>query len=405
MTHCLVSFLGRAPRESGGKYKTVTYSGLPDGNSHEAAFLGYPLRKALNADRIVIFGTSGSMWDHLFEHDVEIEGNEEARLELWEASENNEASQVQLDRVAPILQENLQCEVQLKIIPHALDAVEQTALVQALAEAAEDADELSLDVTHGFRHLPMLALTAALYLRAIRPQLKIKGLWYGEIQSGTVTNLVGLLETTDWLAALQSHDWLGDYQGIARQIVRNDPEREELADQLRRASFLESIHRGKEARGDIKKVRANLAANPLQGIGGLFSKQLDQRMAWVDEERLYLRQRRHALDALKREDYLRASLYGFEAFVTKETQNRFPSGQENSHDARQQAKDAFESEQYAMRGKANVVWYQYRLVRDLRNVLAHGNQARGEVQKAIDSPQRLRAALRGAFDVLLPDEN
>lgn len=401
MTHCLVTFLGRTPRVNGdGDYKRVDYR-FPDGHVARAAFLGFPLRRWLDADRLVIFGTTGSMWDHVFEGDINIRGNEDQRFELLEDVEAGQVDQERLDALAPHLAAQLDCEVQLKLIPDALETNEQAHLVHMLAEAAEGADRLSVDVTHGFRHLPMLAFAAGLYLRFVKPDLAIQGLWYGSLEPDTgraaVHDLRGLLEIADWLSALQRHEWLGDYEGIADLV---EAERPTLASALRHASFQESIHQGQQARGNIREARRQLDAQPLNGPGALFAPALRQRMSWVDEQALYLRQRRQALGALARSDFLRASLYGFEAFITKLTQQRFESGRINDPSARREAKETFEQ---AHHERAH--WRAYTDLRGLRNVLAHGNQPdKGDVAAALDSRERLRSSLQACFDALLPDE-
>lgn len=399
MTHCLVTFLGF---QKSGSYPKARYD-FPDGTSRSDAFLGYPLQDYLQADRLVIFGTSGSMWDHLFEGELALQGDESARVEaLMEATHQQQVSQQQLDDLAPLLSRTLGCEVWLRIIPAAFDQAEQGQLVQALAEAANGADRLSVDVTHGYRHLPMLVVTAALYLRFVQPGLDIDGLWYGVFDPATriadVRNIGGLLQTADWLSALQRHDWLGDYNYVADQLQGRA---DDLPRHLRQASFNESIHQGQRARTSLREARKCLDAQPLQGMGALFEPQLRARIAWVDENRLYQRQRSLARQALARGDYLRASLYGYEAFITQLTQARYPNGQENDHEARQNAREDFKATR-----QEPEVWQQYKMLEYLRNLLAHGNRPPNrDQQQAIADAGRLHAALETAFDTLLVDAN
>lgn len=400
MSHTLLTFLGRAPRKNGeSEYPQANYR-FPDGAWHSAAFVGFPLRQWLGADRLVVFGTPGSMWDHLFEGDLAIEGDDDKRLELMHsAQEQQHVTQAQLDDLAPALAGHLGCEVELRIIPDALEPSDQTELLRALAEAAPAEGRLSIDVTHGYRHLPMLALTAALYLRTLRPALYIQGLWYALYDPATgeaaVHNLAGLLATMDWLNALQRLDWLGDYGGVADLLAEDQSA---LAGNLREASFRESIHQGQKARSNIRQARKQLQEQPLANPGAMFQDALEQRMTWTEEDVLYLRQRRHAYAALEREDYLRATLYGFEAFVSKLTRAEFGDGQVNDYEARDQARKAFIDRTGDRRLKN-----AYQLLNNLRNVLAHGNQARtASAQSAIASREALEQALSDCFATLLP---
>lgn len=394
--HTLVSFLGRTPRDSNG-YRRMTYR-LPDGSTEETAFIGYGLRRWLKADHLVVLGTTGSMWDHLFERDLVLQGHDDQRLALIEAVDDQVVTQQQLDQLAPLLTEALGCRVTLCLIPEALVPQEQAELLQTLAAASADAARLSIDVTHGFRHLPMLALMATLYLRSARPQLQIAGLWYGALRPGEkrsdVVDLSGLLHFADWLSALQRHDWLGDYGAIASLI-----EDREVGALLQQAAFKESIHQGQQARGLLRQARERLRQQPLQGPGALFQPLLEQRTGWVDGQHLYQRQRAQALNALERNDFLRASLYGLEAFITRLTKESADPGQLNNWAAREKAKEDYEWR------KPSDTYSWYKSLRNTRNVLAHGNQAQEQaVQQALDSPDRLRQLLAECLNKLLPAE-
>lgn len=391
--HTLISFLGRTPRDSNG-YRRTNYR-LPDGSTEETAFIGYGLQRWLQAEHLVILGTAGSMWDHLFERDLALAGHEEPRLALMTAVEQQAVTQQQLDELQPLLSEALGCQVSLLIIPEALAPQEQVELLQILDKASAGAERLSIDITHGFRHLPVLALMAALYLRTARPQLSIAGLWYGAFRPGEssaeVVDLSSLLHFADWISALQRHDWLGDYGAIASLI--DDPE---TGDLLQQATFLESIHRGQLARKPLQAVRKRLQQHPLAGAGELFQPLLEARIAWVDEQRLYQRQRAQAWSALERNDFLRASLYGFEAFITR----LCPADQSDQRHIREEVKKRYDAH------KSGETFASYQLLRSIRNVLAHGYGADEKaVQQALSSPERLRNLLEDCLNKLLPAEN
>lgn len=395
MTHVLTTFLGRVQRHESG-YPTLEYR-FPDDSTRRAAFVGFPLARWLGADRLLVLGTAGSMWDHLFEADVRIPDLEDERLALVEAVDEHAVEQAQLNGLAPRLGEELGCGIDLRLIPPALAEEEQISLLSTLAELTEEADQLSIDVTHGYRHLPMLALTAALYLRSLRPRLILKGLWYAavdaESQKATLSNLRGLLEISDWIGAWQRFEALGDYGAISPLIRAQDPQ---LAELLQDAAFHESVHQGQQARGLLQKVRARLQERPLSGAGALFQPALLERTEWVKHQRLYLRQRQHAFAALERPDHLRACLYGFEAFITKLAQQQ--GGDPNTFEARQAAKEAFEVQ------KPTGQWHAYAQLRDLRNVLAHGNRVvLGSTQRALHSPDRLHAVLADNLSTLLSE--
>ncbi len=100
--HVLISFLGRVPKSETG-YRTTRYSfdGVLD---EPTAFIGWSLRRRLMPDRLVILGTAGSMWDHLFEKDTNL-GTvaEDERLALQEATETKAVTESLLEPLAPLL--------------------------------------------------------------------------------------------------------------------------------------------------------------------------------------------------------------------------------------------------------------------------------------------------------------
>ena len=63
----LVSFLGKNTGDPKTGYRNATYR-FSDGRESTTPFFGLALAEALKPDRLVIFGTAGSMWDVLVGH-------------------------------------------------------------------------------------------------------------------------------------------------------------------------------------------------------------------------------------------------------------------------------------------------------------------------------------------------
>ncbi len=124
MTHTLITFLGRVPKSENGYRSTAyTFDGEPD---ESTAFIGWSLRRRLNPDRMVILGTAGSMWDHLFEKDIALGSEaEDERLALQVATENKTVTKELLEPLTPLLAQRLGCEVRLVLIPYCQNESEQ----------------------------------------------------------------------------------------------------------------------------------------------------------------------------------------------------------------------------------------------------------------------------------------
>lgn len=388
----LITFLGRTPKGENG-YRTTPYRFDDGTRTAPVAFFGWALRERLKPERMVILGTAGSMWDHLFEGDIPLGGEQEVeRLALIKAVDKKEVSQSQLDALAPALGQALGCEIKLIIIPYARTHAEQVRILQIINDVGEG-DGVHLDVTHGFRHLPMLALLGALYLRIVRKS-QIQGIWYGaydpDTGDGPVHDLSGLLAIADGLQALASFDKDGDY-GVFVPLLKAAGLDRDACEQLEKASYYENILNVAAATGALRQARKGLKdAVGLSEDMQLLLPTIQERLEWLDETKQFEKQIHLARQAFKRRDYLRATLYAFEAVITRLCQAKGVDIKD--FDACKKARDKYEKglkERHDAEGSDD-----YFLLKNLRNQLAHGTRgSRGEVQRALLNEDKMRKAL------------
>ncbi len=401
----LVTFLGRTPKDGQGGYKRVVYE-FPDGkHTGPLAFFGWALQRRLRAGRLVILGTSGSMWDHLFEGDIALgDAGEAGRLALIDAVEKKAVTTGHLQPLEAPLSEALGCEVCLRLIPYCRTAREQTELLRIMAACVTGGDEVHIDVSHGFRHLPMLALLAALYLEVVRG-IRVAGIWYGAYDPDTgkapVHDLSGLLVIARWLQALQAYDKDGDY-GVFSDLIKG-----EMGNLLEEASFLESINRIGQARSRLRNVLARLDELEGDPASCLFRPELARRIQWSEKDNYYLRQRQLALECLAAGRYMDAILKGWEAFITllqREAQGETGAiFDPDNHEHREAVRERFEDRE-RQRIPRSERWKAYDTLRRLRNAVAHGSQPKGEeVMRALSGAQHMKALLDNLFARLLPD--
>lgn len=79
------------------------------------------------------------------------------------------------------------------------------AYLAAVANAVPDDAELTVDVTHGFRHFSFLTYISVLYLNALR-NVRVRGSWYGLMKpecASPFLDLRPLLSLPDWVYALR----------------------------------------------------------------------------------------------------------------------------------------------------------------------------------------------------------
>lgn len=393
----LITFLGRVPKTENG-YRRTRYEFGNGDKTDPLAFFGWALIERLAASRVVILGTRGSMWDHLFEGDLDL-GDHAAhdRLALIEAVGNQAVDQALLDALAPVLAGRLGVEVVLRLIPYARTEDEQIEVLRIMAEVVADGQRVHLDVTHGFRHLPMLALMSALHLRISRGA-HIDGIWYGafdpDTNSAPVYDLVGLMKLAEGLQALASFDKDGDY-GVFVPLLRGRVPDEAVA-AMERASYYENILNVAAATGKLREARRALerAKATLAPDLALLWPTIDERLRWVEEERQFEKQLALARQCLARQDYLRATLYAYEAVITRLCQQQRVNA--NDFESREQARKGYE-ERISVDDRAQ--WERYSLLKNLRNQVAHGTRGcLGEVQQCLLNEARMRDQLSRLID-------
>ncbi|MCC7414052.1 MAG: TIGR02221 family CRISPR-associated protein [Gammaproteobacteria bacterium] len=387
MRKILFTFLGRVPKAEGG-YRAVRYR-FPDGEETlPVAFFGWPLVQRTCPDLLVVLGTPGSMWDHLFEADFTF-GSEavEDQLALGEAVERSAVTAGHLDALAPLLGARLGCEVRLDLIPYCRDEIEQVQVLQVIARHVGGDDIVDLDVTHGFRHLPMLSLLAALYLRRVRGA-RIGHIWYGAFDpssgEATVHDLAGLLRIANWLDALAVYDHSGDY-GVFAPLAGGG------GDLLAKAAYFERTTNTLKARAALNGWASRAERLPAgQPEVALFADALEERLAWY---RLADRAQWEAALArryLADGDYLRAAIFGQEAVKSAWAVR-------TDRDVRDsQQRDGAHKELLCAKK-------QYATLSEVRNALAHGvRPADKRITRIIAHEDNLNSTLQSLFRSLLP---
>lgn len=351
----LISFLGKNRGDSATGYQRATYA-FDDGQRVQTPFFGSALMQRLRPTRMLLLGTAGSMWDVL---DFDTEAPEWA--ELTEASESAAVTQELLDRVSTRTRGAMQ-GAELVLITYCRNEIEQMELLADLAARVVEGEEVVLDITHGFRHLPLLALVAARYLSHVRRAV-VRDIYYGALEMTAdgitpVLRLVGLLHMLDWIEAFAAHDASGNY-GVFAPLLMRDGMKRASAESLDRAAHLERTTNSTRAREILTPRLAEVQT--LGGATRLFSDQLARRLAWARKPSRDARERALFDAYLERKDFLRASIYLQESAISAAC-NRLTIDS-NEHAPREQARET-------LRGSP-----AFRDLSDIRNMLAHGTVA------------------------------
>lgn len=122
----------------------------------------------------------------------------------------------------PSLEENLPqgCAANLVDVPNGDSPEDVDTFLEAVAEAVPGRADLTVDVTHGFRHFSFLTYVGVLYLAALR-DVTIRGAYYGlhrRDRTSPFLDLAPLLELPQWIHALKVLSETGSTLPIAEAI-------------------------------------------------------------------------------------------------------------------------------------------------------------------------------------------
>jgi len=379
MSHVLITFLGKGRKEQGG-YQKANYQ-FESGSIRSTSFFGLALLEELAArapavDHLVVLGTCSSIWDALLAD--EMQENEELWYRLAEQVGNGNVDEDLLKDIAPevakkLVAKKLANRVSLQIIPFGRIETEQIAILQAMAELVDDHDTVSIDVSHGFRSLPMLGYVSALFLQQIK-NAKISGLYYGalemSVQSVTpVVRLDGLLKIADWVMAVSAFRVSGDY-GVFSSLLPG----EEDASSMRQAGFFEKTMNIAKARNPLSKVRGRFSSiSAKDPVFKLFAGELQRETDWVDQNTYADRQLSAARNAVRNGNYVRAAALGVEAIITSRV---IKNGQDPlKYQNRNAARDELNTKHRGVqRNRQESPERAFSELNDLRNALAHGTR-------------------------------
>ncbi len=308
----LITLLGRS--EKGVvDYRTTRYR-FPDGSiSEPVAFLGWELLKRTHPDKIIVLGTAGSMWDNLI---LPAGSSDQDRYgTLIDSVAAKHVTDDQIQFFAPKLSEVMEVQVDLQIISESRTEEEQLALLARVDPLIEDGDVLTLDITHGFRHLPVLLLLAIVYLRAVR-SITVGGVYSSfydsDVQQGFVFDMSGLLKLLDWYSALNAFGKDGD-PGVFKSLLKEDGLGEDALRSLTEASYQSRIHRHVQAWTAERTVANQLSKAKLRGVSNLFAPYLKSRLGSKVERDPAIRLARMAWKHLDLGSYDRAAFFGLSA--------------------------------------------------------------------------------------------
>ena len=412
MPRKLITILGKARKKDGGDYTSARYD-FGDGREPiETKYLGLALQQRLQSDTLIVLGTSGSMWDNLFDSLGLYDSHPGAMGELIDAAQNDAVTDAQLAPLAQAASSVLGKTVICETIPYGRDEAEQIAIISQILGYFGKGDRAILDITHGLRHLPLLIEHIANLLPTLK-DVAIENIYYGAYELArdnktSVLSLAGLQKISDWQNALAAYDHSGNIAVFA-PILTAIGVSANTVKLLESAAYAEQTHRFRQSKQLVENFLAELKKEPDSELLNLIRPTLADRLNWIKhpQHRFIL-----AEQALAHKDYLRAALYGFEAFYDRILEHQHYD-ENYDYETRKAIIDEYLARVRDNRkggaGEANnqKINTAYDKLRAIRNALAHGSDPNdasekrlAEIKSILGNEDKLAQTLHDALQIL-----
>jgi CRISPR-associated Csx2 family protein len=385
MSNILITTLGKGHRNEDGYVKTKYRLG--ENESIETPFIGQALIELIpEIDKVVVLGTTGSIWDAWWQTDealLERYTDFLAKLNDNVQRENDDLSA--LSELADILTAHLKKEVQCKYIPDGFDEESQLNILQVIDNIGAKGDDIYLDVTHGFRHLPMIELLSA-FLK--RNDFNVRKIYYGAFERSAngvtpIIDLKGLFNIQEWIEAMAVFRETGNVMPLSRIESMKG-----FQVDLEQYQFFIQMNNIGNARGCANRIRGKITNGDIPTEAILFKDQLMAIFDWGKDQEYANRQLSQAKRAAQSGDFLRAIILLNEAVISAWVED---SSKVADIQYRKEAEDKL-----FKNGGDN--WH---ILRRLRNSTAHDGMKNDRLEKKIKAMKSSRSNFEKGFGELL----
>ncbi len=194
MANHLVSVLGKGQSvqnpQLGRNYRETFYYLPGSEKAVKTAFVGNAIMELTGKSftHFHLLGTSGSMWDVLFESLIKAEDLETEVLREWEKlyekCNSDSVTDHDLQIIKKLYESHSGIKVFCYILPKGITPLEVQGIFNRIISLEEinNGDTVSLDITHGFRYQPMFLMMGQEFFVQIKG-VSTKSVYYGSLES------------------------------------------------------------------------------------------------------------------------------------------------------------------------------------------------------------------------------
>ena len=270
MSKVLIAGIGGGKNKDTGTYRVANYK-IEDKVYNQRSFITSALEEHYNIDKTIFIGTTGSMWDNLYEFyskKYQKDYDESYHLDLMgiidNATMDTDINSLDLSKFNETFKNKILAIV-TKYGMNELEIFENFNLIIKLQDELKDGDEVYLDITHSFRSNAFWMFLVMNYLTDVEDKnIKVKAITYGmlEAQKDGVAPVVDLNAFYKILQWIKGANTLKEYGNS--YLIEENIENGKLSKKLKNfsdalnmnyiASLRQSINSLKKLEDDIDNL-------------------------------------------------------------------------------------------------------------------------------------------------------
>jgi len=377
MEKVLISFIGtgkKAQAEGKEEYQKARYK-LSDDFIKDSSLITSVLYEYLKPDKLIVIGTPESIWAKLSEIAPDILETEPLYEKIWNVTwdDNSKIDTELLNQWEALLRSKLNADIKLYLI----DSNDQEAEVIfdiLYKEIPTNTNEVFLDITHAFRHFPMIAAFSLPVLKYLK-NFQSLNLVYGKLVQYPNPSPVIFMKTPNKLMELLE----------AVSLTENSGNFEKFADIFNkeqiRELYLKTETNRKISNSQFNNLARNLPKdNPIHRVA---SEYLTEKVfKEVQGDSLAERMAKRAIFFADRNQFLKAYTLIYEALINTQSNPQIKGSE----------MDIYEEKKYRLEKSLNNSQNEiYHTIRRIRNTIVHGSEPPNDkIREIIQSEKKLR---------------
>lgn len=264
MRKILISFLGTG----GGKtttghasyeYRQSCYRWYDGTLTNKQPFFGFALQEKIRAHQLLIFGTQSSMWPTILYHAATLYQTDQYNRLFEQLSTNHGKPEIApfIPELAQALTGLYKVKINLELVTPCTERQEMVQLFSQLVNFLKnqkplDELELHLDITHSFRHIPLIALNALSYITTFYPRVRVGGIYYAifelkehpqdEDEPTQIVNLSPTWEMLQWYHAARDYLVYGKGNDLVSLVKTIDSRTAQLLENVNDSLHLSVVY-------------------------------------------------------------------------------------------------------------------------------------------------------------------